>query len=172
MESASNVSASSRFPIRIVHIITGLGTGGAEMSIFKLLSRIDRQHFDSVIIALQSGPLSERIRNLGIPVHEIGMRPNLAGPLKISNVIGLARKLKPDILHGWMPHGNLVAQCMAPFSAAGTPVIWSVRNSMASLSSENRATAALITMSALASWKPFCVLFNSQSGASQYRRWG
>src|SRR5438045_258002 len=113
---------SSRFPIRIVHIITGLSTGGAEISIFKLLSLINRQHFDSVIIALQNGSLSERIRNLGIPVHEIGIRPNLAGPLKISNVIALVRKLKPDILHGWMPHGNLVAQCVAPFSAAGTPV--------------------------------------------------
>lgn len=156
----------------IVHIITTLNTGGAEKSLVKLLLSIDRGRFDSAVIVLQGGPLSELIRAVDIPVHEFGIRPNATAALKLPALIRLIRKLNPDILHGWMPHGNLIAQCMAPFSRNRTPVVWSVRHSMASLPTENAATAALIRLSACISSRPFCVLYNSQLSAKEHSHWG
>jgi len=52
---------------RVVHIITGLPTGGSQMMLFKLLSMIDRQLWDPEVISLRDvGVMGERIASLGI----------------------------------------------------------------------------------------------------------
>jgi len=38
--------------VRIAHVITGLGTGGAETMLYKLLSRMDRARFDPLVKSL------------------------------------------------------------------------------------------------------------------------
>jgi hypothetical protein len=38
--------------MKILQIITGLSIGGAEMMFYKLLSRMDRSHFQNVVILM------------------------------------------------------------------------------------------------------------------------
>jgi len=48
--------------MRIVFIITGLSTGGAEMMLLKVLERLDRQRFAPHVISLTTlGELAPRI---------------------------------------------------------------------------------------------------------------
>ena len=46
---------------RIVHIITGLNTGGAELSLCKLVEHMDTTRFGNAVISLlPEGPYSDR----------------------------------------------------------------------------------------------------------------
>jgi hypothetical protein len=55
--------------------------------------------------------LRDRIGALGRPVYTLGMK---AGGVPTPNVIGklinIIREIKPDLMQGWMYHGNLAAQ--------------------------------------------------------------
>ena len=60
--------------IRIVHIITGLGSGGAENMLYKLLKYSDEEKFYHEVISLMDeGVLGERFKNEGIKVHIINI---------------------------------------------------------------------------------------------------
>ena len=52
--------------MKIVHVITGLSTGGAEMMLYKLLSRMNADEFDSEVISLtDAGPVADKIKMFG-----------------------------------------------------------------------------------------------------------
>ena len=75
-------------PKRIAFIITGLNTGGAEMMLYKLLSRMNRERFESVVISLMDrGTLGDRIEALGIPVHNIDMKPGKPIPTSVWRLV-------------------------------------------------------------------------------------
>lgn len=113
--------------IRVAHVITGLGVGGAEMMLVKLLSRLDPEHFESVVVSLSSDlALAERIRESGVDVYSADMRRSLTG-----GVIGLPRlrarlsSLGADLVQTWMYHADLTGGLAA--RALGVPTIWNVQ---------------------------------------------
>ena len=62
--------------VRIAHVITGLGTGGAETMLYKLLSRMDRARFDPLVVSLaDNGSLAARIAELNIPLSVAACSP-------------------------------------------------------------------------------------------------
>src|SRR5205823_12883281 len=76
------VNVRSRRPISIVYLTTCLEVGGAEMMLYKLLSGMDRTRFLPQVISLRDlGPLSEKIRILGVPLRSLGMRPGRPNPV-------------------------------------------------------------------------------------------
>jgi glycosyltransferase involved in cell wall biosynthesis len=159
--------------IKIIHIITGLNTGGAEMMLYKLLYRTDRNRFEQTVISLSGhGTVGERIEGLNIPVIDIGMkhgRPTLAG---IWRLITIARKLKPNIIQGWMYHGNLAAQLAALLTPGQSSVLWNIRQSLYSLSYEKRLTAVVIKLGGYLSGFPEYIIYNSKTSACQHEAIG
>src|SRR6266516_4094704 len=97
--------------MRVTHLITNLSTHGAQMMLYKLLSRMDRERFDPVVISMrEGGPLAEKIEALGVPVHNARMSQALAGRMSLSRWIRLVRYLTPGVIQGWVYHANLAAQ--------------------------------------------------------------
>lgn len=91
---------------KIVHIITGLNNGGAEMMLYKLLKSIDRQRYDmSVISMLDKGIMGEKIEELGIPVSCLNMNKTTGLLTSIQRAIRLCKEA--DIIQTWMYHANL-----------------------------------------------------------------
>ncbi|MEE8141425.1 MAG: glycosyltransferase, partial [Alphaproteobacteria bacterium] len=113
--------------MKILHVITGLSTGGAEMMLFKLLSCLVRENVGNEVISLTgSGPVGDRIADLGVKVHALGMGRTLPSPPKLFSLARMMREAKPDIVHAWMHHANLLAGVAAKF-ARSPPVIWGIR---------------------------------------------
>ena len=58
--------------MKIVHIITGLGSGGAENMLHKLLRYTDTEKYPQEVISLtDKGVYGEEIEKLGINVHPL-----------------------------------------------------------------------------------------------------
>lgn len=115
-------------PARLVIVITGLRTGGAEMMLFKLLERLDPAWRPHVISLTDVGEIGQRIAALGIPVEGLGLRPGRVGPLAVARLATHLRELRPDVVHTWMYHADLVGGLAAKL-AGGCTVGWCIRNS-------------------------------------------
>ena len=113
---------------KITFVITDLGTGGAEMMLYKLLCRLDRDRFSAEVISLlDEGPLQERIQGLGIPVKVLGMRRGRPDPRKVLLLSRMLRESRPDLVQTWMYHADLMGG-LAAKAAGGLPVVWNIRN--------------------------------------------
>jgi len=153
--------------MKLAFIITGLSTGGAETMLYKLMQRIDRNRFEPHVISLTTlGEIGPRIEELGIPVHALGMRPGLPSPLKFVQLIGLLRQLRPDLVHTWMYHADLLGG-MAARLAGIKAVAWCIRNSDLSDERSKLSTRIVMKACALASaWLPkYIVTCSSRAGA-------
>lgn len=113
---------------RVLHVITGLGTGGAEMMLYKLLSQMNSDAFESEVVSLtEIGLVGDRIRQLGVPVTALGMRRGVPNPTYLPQLIQILRKAQPDLLQTWMYHANLAGGLAARF-AGDIPVIWNIQH--------------------------------------------
>ena len=114
--------------MNVVHVITGLQTGGAEMMLARLLGGMDRDRFASTVISLtEGGPVSEEIQRLGIPVHTLGMRPGVPHPVAVARLTRLLRRQRPDLVQTWMYHADLLGGVAAKV-AGSIPVAWGVHS--------------------------------------------
>ena len=159
--------------IRVLHVITGLSVGGAEMMLYKLLSRMSREKFELAVISLTDrGVLGARIEALDVPVYAVGMKPGMPTPAAAWRLMRLARRLKPDLVQGWMSHGNLAALLAGAFVPGPAPVLWNVRRSLYSLEHDKPLTRTVTRLGARLSGLPAKILYNSRIGAVQHKAFG
>ena len=159
--------------MKIVYIITDVSIGGAQMMLYKLLSRMSRERFTPVVVSLMGqGTVGDRIEALDIPVYTIEMKSGKPTPASIWRLIRTVRQLKPDLIQGWMYHGNLAGQLTRGFVPKPVPVLWSVRISLYSLGYEKSITETLIQLCAKLSYLPNKVIYNSKISAKQHEKVG
>jgi glycosyltransferase involved in cell wall biosynthesis len=159
--------------LSMVHVITGVTMGGAEMMLFRLLARCDRSRFSPTVLSLLApGAVGERISAVGVPVLTLGMRQERPLSRAMLRLIPIARSLRPSLLQGWMYHGNLAASACALLSGRRLPVIWNVRHSLHDLRCENRLTRGFIRLGAALSASTRAIIYNSRLSASQHEALG
>ena len=169
MELAIDRTNTTKERVKILFVITGLGTGGAEMMLYKLLSRINRDRFcPTVVSMIEGGVFVERFRALNIAVFDLGMQPGVINPLVLIGLTKLLNQIKPDLIQGWMYHANLIAQLANFFSANKVPVFWSIHHSVDSLRAEKLSLVATIKLTALLSSRVETVVFSAAKGQKQH----
>ncbi len=159
-------------PIRIFHLITGLNTGGAEFSLYRLLAGMDRRLFESQVVSMiPVGPVGERIRLQGIPVRSLDLPPGRATRLALYRLGGWLRQEKPDILQTWMYHADLLGLLAARIAGLNT-VVWNVRNSGMDASQYRPLLRIVVRLCAWLSGRPQVVISNSKAGREFHTRLG
>jgi glycosyltransferase involved in cell wall biosynthesis len=153
--------------IRLVLIITGLSTGGAEGMLLKILQKIDRSRFSPMVISLSTkGEIGGHIEILGIPVYALQMKSGAVSPIRFLHLIKLLRKLKPDVVHTWMYHADLLGGLAARLSGTKA-VAWGIRHSNLSAEHNKRSTLQVMKLCAhLSGWLPQRILTCSEQAQS------
>jgi len=113
--------------MKILHVIVGLNTGGAEKNLERLvLGHTADSRFDHSIVALKTvGPIGERLRQRGIPVQALEMRSPANAPGALWKLRGIIRASNPDVVHTWMYHSDMVGG-LAARAAGNNAVLWSI----------------------------------------------
>ncbi len=112
--------------IRITHLITGTGTGGAEKTLRELVTRLDSGRFISSVISMKSpGRTGEQISKAGISVRSLDL-PLETGAGYMAHLFGAAMRLisllreeSPHLLHCWLFQANVLGRAAARI--AGVP---------------------------------------------------
>ncbi len=158
--------------MKILHIITSTSTGGAEMMLYKLMQQrpVNQEH---VVISLcPLGEVGERIKTLGVEVYSCNFKHPLAGFFLFYRLLKLVKKINPNIIQGWMYHGNLMALVARFFRKSNPIVIWNIRQSLNKANREKWLTGSVIRLCAFLSNKPTSIIYCSENVAQQHQNMG
>ena len=141
------------------------------MMLFKLLQHFDRARvLPSVVSLTGTTRLAARIRALGVEVVCLDMKGIGGGVKGMLDLLRALRNLNPDIVQGWMVHGNLAA------SLAGAllrrHVYWGVRHSNLPQAVEQRSTIAVVRALRFLSPLASRIVYNSQAGRTAHEKLG
>jgi L-malate glycosyltransferase len=125
---ASSPSVAPGDRLRVAFCVGSLNVGGTELNAVRTAERLDRTRYELCVISLQrDGPLAERYRAAGVPVHHFPLA-SLYGPSAAREGVRVFRFLRSqriDILHAHDKYANIFA---APWArAAGVRLITSRR---------------------------------------------
>jgi len=116
--------------IKVMHVITTLGPAGAETMLSRIVSGMDGTQFENEIVSLTGIlDLAERMRGRGVRVRTLGMKTSVPNPLRVLRLAQWIRESKPDVIHTWMYHANLVG-ALAARVAGNVPVVWGIHHSV------------------------------------------
>ena len=170
MQPTTRTEPTDRPPIRVAHVIPDLAIGGAETALVRLLEGLDRARFASLVVTLRDGgELVERARRAGAQVVSLGMRTRLPSPLTLLRLRAALAPFAPDVVQGWMYHGNLAAWTGARLVRPRPALAWNVRQSLAGLDHERGLTRLVIRANARLSSAADAIVNNSRASATQHR---
>src|SRR5438128_2501938 len=110
--------------------------------LWKILSRINRKRFEPYVIALaEAAEMLPSFRQLGISCETLGMRAALSSVVRAPRLSRLLRAFRPDIVQGWMYHGNLAASAACAAGGLRVPVVWNVRATLIDRKDDKLLTA-------------------------------
>ena len=136
--------------MKLIFIITGTGVGGAETMLQKVLTRLSPEFKPHVISMIPVGKIGEKLRALGIPVESLDMRRGVPNPIALMHLIRRLRDLRPDVVHTWMYHADLMGGVAARL--AGVPAVaWALRHSNLAPAGNKSQTLAVVRANAFLS---------------------
>lgn len=114
--------------LRVLHVITDLEIGGAEIMLTRILPRLREVNIESAVVCLNhGGSLLEALKREDIPVTCLNMKPGRPSLIAQLRLIQITRAFQPDLIHSWLYHADLMASIAAV--CCRVPIFWSIHNS-------------------------------------------
>ena len=154
--------------MKVLHVITGLGQGGAERQLASLASASPSEF--AVFSMKQPGPMLNEVLASAVPVFSGGARRRTS-PSWFLNLRKAIHEVRPDIVMGWMYHGNLAATLTRRLGHTG-PILWNVRHSLDNINQERVGTRCVIYAGAWLARSPVKIVYNSAIAAEQHGHLG
>jgi glycosyltransferase involved in cell wall biosynthesis len=155
--------------ITIVHLITGLETGGAERVLSDLVASTDRDRFRSVVVSIREpGKMASAVVRAGVELRTLGIRRGMPNPRRLFHLDRVLREARPEILQTWLYHADFLG-LLARRLGRVPHLVWNIRCSDASLSP---ADIALRRLLAWGSRMPDAVVVNARAGRRFHERIG
>lgn len=106
--------------IKVIHVISDVGIGGAGRWLLYLLKEIDRSRFDIKVVIPQDSLLKKPIGELGFETIGVsGMADRSLDGATVKTLYGIFRREKPRIVH---THASLSARIAARLAGTGAVV--------------------------------------------------
>jgi glycosyltransferase involved in cell wall biosynthesis len=119
--------------MKVLHVITGLDAGGAELQLAMILRRT--RHESDVVTLYNPGPVAEMITAQGTTVHNIGMQRNTELPA-LMRLRKLIKDGQYDVVHAHLYRAQIYARPAARL--VGTPVVLTTEHSIGETHIERR----------------------------------
>lgn len=145
--------------MRILHIITNLGDGGAEKVLYNICKHdFANQHI--VICLKDSGKYSPLLKNIGIEVFFLKI--NIFSIYKFFFLVKKLRSLNPDVVQTWLPHADFIGGIAARLAGINR-VLWNVRYSNVKGVVKLRTLVLINILSKLSYFVPKMIIVVSKS---------
>lgn len=159
--------------MKVTHVITQIGVGGAETSLATLIEASRDHGVEHVVVSMLSGgALRARLESAGANVIELGGQRGWRGGLKFGELINAIRISQPDIVQSWMYHPNLAMGMLALSGRLGIPCLWGIRQSIQMLSLEKPFTRIVVRGGGHLSSLSARIVYNSTEAAETHEALG
>lgn len=154
--------------MKVLHLVPALQTGGTEVFLAGLLPALQARGVESTLVSLRAGgAVAGRLIEAGVRVQALGVGGYFSSALACARLRALARDHQPEIVHGWLYHGN-VAASLARSAVPSAHLLWSIRHSIVGRHQEKAATRLVIRLGAWMSRSVDRVIYNAQNSARQH----
>lgn len=124
--------------MKVTHIITGLGDGGAEGVLYRLcIYDTSLQH--TVISLMDNGKYGMKLRNAGIDVRCLNLSRGRVRLSALFRLWFLLLKHRPDVVQTWMYHADLLGGVVARLAGISN-IVWNIRHSTLESDRSSRST--------------------------------
>ncbi len=155
----------------VLHVITGLGVGGAEAMLVQIAAALRERGIGQQVVCLSGHDArAADLRASGIEVTVLG----IASPASLLAAVPVLRRtvtrIRPRIIQGWMYHGNIAASLChyACGGRRGRKLFWNLRAS----NMDSARYGAVIRCGSLLSRGVDVVVANSEAGVAFHRSHG
>ncbi len=151
--------------MKVIHIITSLGDGGAENTLYKIC-KYDVQNKHIVISLKGPGKYFSLLNKLGIKVYCLNI--SFYSINKFFFLIKLLRFLKPDIVQTWLVHADFIGGIAAKLAGL-EKIIWNIRYSNLEIRKAKLTTILIIKLLAkLSFFIPKLIIIVSKKAKNVY----
>ncbi len=155
--------------MKILHIITGLGDGGAELTLFKIC-KYDTQNKHIVISLKDKGKYFSLLKKLGIEVYCLNM--NIFSICKFFVLMKKINTLKPNIVQTWLVHADFLGGIAARLGGVKN-IVWNIRYSNIEIGKSKLTTILIIRiLSKLSYIIPSSIIIVSKMAKKIYKNKG
>lgn len=159
-------------PIRIIHLITSLDTGGSEMTLARLVEGMNRQKFESRVVSMTPiGAIGQKIRARGIPVETLDMAPGKPSVRGFVKLVKILQTYQPGILQTWLYHADLLGLLAGKLTRVSS-LVWNIRSAEMDFKEYRHLSGLVVKLCALLSSKPNTIIINSQAGIQHHQKLG
>ena len=113
--------------MKVLHIISGLNSGGAEGVMFRLIQG-DKINSHYVISLTDEGFYGEQLKRINIDLKCLYLKKNFLIFLIFFKLLYLIKKIDPKIVQCWMYHGDIFGGVAARL-VGKKKIFWNLRNS-------------------------------------------
>lgn len=163
-------------PVNVLHVTTGMGLGGAETMLARLVAHSDPTRVTHHLLALSNeGALWKPASESSASALNLLLDRPVAALARLPRLRRFVLDAQPGVIHGWMYHGNLAASWIRGWVATGARLVFGIRQSLYDIGRERPLTRAVIRAGARRSRDADAIIYNSaisrdQHSAIGYRR--
>lgn len=151
---------------KVLHVITGLGLGGAETSLYNLCKLDQNKHV--VVSLVGDGYFKEKLEVAGVEVYALSIGSVggfCRGFIELCRIID---HTKPDVMQTWMYHANLYGGAAA-YLMGIKDLYWNVRHSSIGSGHTSKKTFLVAKLGAfLSGWVPRGIVALSHRAARSH----
>jgi glycosyltransferase involved in cell wall biosynthesis len=134
---------------KIIHMIVGLGNGGAERMLYNLISSQEKERYNIEVISMtQKGKYGPLIEEQGIKVHELNMNKGIMNFRALFKCLSLVKGA--DVLQTWMYHADLLGFFVGKINKV-PKIIWGIRHSNLDLDKNKKLTVLIAKINSILS---------------------
>lgn len=149
--------------IRVLHLISGLGRGGAETLLSRVVGANVSRVSQSVVSLTSAGVLGPEIAALGVNVIALDIKGPVSWLRGVAQVTALVRKERPDVVQTWLHDADLVGT-VATISSRSSSLVWGLQCAELRLGDVPRRNILLVKILSRLSRRPRAVVSVSEAG--------
>lgn len=111
--------------MKVLHVITGLGSGGAENALLRLITKTSSSITHVIVCLGGEDQLSSKFLSTGFPIYHLNMKSGQPSIAAVRKLITICKQEKPQAVQTWMYHSDLIGGLVAMIQKI--PVVWSIR---------------------------------------------
>ncbi|HRY25203.1 MAG TPA: glycosyltransferase [Geminicoccaceae bacterium] len=162
----------------VVHVATNLELGGAQRMLLKLVEAgVSAATTTHVVTLMPAGALGPALAATA-RLHSLDLARGGFSPMAAVRLASLLRQLQPDLVQGWMYHGNLAASVGLALArglerrCARAALLWNIRGALDAPERERWLTRQIVRLGARLSGRPEAIVYNAEVAARQHEAIG
>jgi hypothetical protein len=157
--------------LKVLHVITSLGQGGAEGCLVRLVLA-DSGNTHIVVSLLDEGIHGAALRAGGIRVHSLRLPRGRVTPGAFFRLVQILKNERPDVVQTWLYHADFLGGVAARLSGVRR-VFWGIRNTLIDPVKAPVSTVWVVRICAwLSRWIPTRIVSCSETASLEHARIG